>query len=492
MALDASRRREAGGLPSGALLIGDERITGSSGGTHDHIYPGSGLSNATIEIAGPAEIDKAVDRAWVAHREWISYTPDRRRDILLDLADLLAENHAEFARINANDYGVPLAVAANSVLTERFLRFYAGYADKAHGSSTPVTGSFDVNLIEREPCGVIGVITPWNGPLVVIGLAVAPALAAGNAVVLKPSELAPLAALRFGELCLQAGLPAGLVNVVPAGPDGGQALVGHPRIGKIHFTGGAHTARSVLRTAADNLTPVVTELGGTAANIVFDDADLDRAAKLTAHQGPIMQSGQSCACARRILVHDSVYDSFVERFLRAVRDAPIGDPLRPDVLFGPVISETAAQRILSAIDDAVHENAGQLALGGQRMTGALKDGYFIEPTVFVDVDNLSALAQQETFGPVVSVMRFSDEAEAVQLANDTLYGLNAFVQTTNLQRAHRVARHLQAGSVWVNTHSDIQPQGPYGGYKHSGFGRSGGIEGLHEFQQVKNIRISMR
>ncbi len=477
---------------SGGLLIGGDRIAETSGGTHSHIYPATGQPNAVIPLAGAAEIDRAVASAWQAHREWMALTVDRRRDLLIDLADAVHENLDELARLNVHDYAVPISFAGNAILLERFLRHFAGYVDKPHGSTTPVTGSFDINMIEREPYGVVGVITPWNGSLVVTGSCVAPALAAGNAVVLKPSEVAPFAALRFGELCLEAGLPAGLVNVVPAGPMGGDALARHPGIRKIHFTGGSPTARKVLEAAAVNLTPVVTELGGKSANIVFDDADLDAAAMLSAHQGPLMQSGQSCACASRVLVHESVYDAFLEKFLAVIEASTIGDPLDPRVVFGPVISQTAADRILAVIEDAVTQQAGDLLVGGKRIGGELAQGYYIEPTVFSGVDNASALAQNETFGPVVSVMKFSDETEAVRIANDSRFGLNAFIQTNDLSRAHRVARQLEAGSVWVNTFSDISPQGPYGGYKQSGFGRTGGLEGLNEFLQVKNIRIGVR
>ena len=476
---------------SGGLLIGGDRIADSSGGTHAHIYPATGQPNATIPLAGAAEIDRAVASGWHAHREWMSLTVDRRRDLLIDLADAVHENLDELARLNVHDYAVPIAFAGNALLLERFLRHFAGYVDKPHGTTTPVTGSFDINLIEREPYGVVGVLAPWNGSLVVIGSCVAPALAAGNAVVLKPSEVAPFAALRFGELCVEAGLPAGLVNVVPAGPEGGDALVRHPDIRKIHFTGGSPTARKVLESAAANLTPVVTELGGKSANIIFADADLDAAATLSAQQGPLMQSGQSCACASRVLVHESVYDAFLEKFIAVIDASTIGDPLDPQVVFGPVISQAAADRILGVIEEALAQSAGELLVGGKRIGGELAQGYYIEPTVFGGVDNASALAQTETFGPVVSVMKFSDEAEAVRIANDTPYGLNAFVQTTDLARAHRVARQLEAGAVWINQFSDISPQGPYGGYKQSGFGRTGGLEGLHEFLQIKNIRIAM-
>jgi aldehyde dehydrogenase (NAD+) len=478
-------------LHSGALLVGGERVTTASGGMYSHIYPASGVCNATIPMAGRSEVDRAVTSSWKAQRQWVSYPVDRRRDLLFDLADVVRDHFAELAELNVHDYGVPIAMAGNSFLTERFIRYYAGYADKAHGTSTPVSGAFDVNIVEREPYGVVGVITPWNGPLVVIGSAVVPALAAGNAVIIKPSELAALAPLRFGELCLEAGMPAGLVNVLPGGPDGGDALVRHPRIRKVHFTGGQTTAQKVIQAASQNLTPVTAELGGKSAYLVFADADIEKAATVAAFQGPITQAGQSCACAARILVETSVYDSFVEKFVAAVKAAKIGDPLEPDVMLGPVITEAAADRILRIVDEAVATQAGELVTGGARLRGALASGYFIEPTVFANVDNRSTLAQTETFGPVVSVMPFADESVAVNLANDTRYGLNAFLWTNDLERAHRVARQLEAGSVWVNRHSDIEPQGPYGGYKQSGFGRTGGIEGLHDFLQVKNIRIGM-
>ncbi|BBY90420.1 betaine-aldehyde dehydrogenase [Mycobacterium gallinarum] len=477
-------------LRSGPLLIGGDHVTDASGGTYQHVYPGTGQVNFSTEIAGEPEIELAVSSGVEAQREWASWTVDKRRAILMDLADAVGDHQDELSLLNVHDYGVPRLMSANGVLTERFLRYYAGYIDKPLGTTSHVEASSALNITEHEPFGVVGVITPWNGPLVVIGLAVAPALAAGNAVVLKPSELAPLAPVRFGEICLEAGLPAGLVNVVTAGADGGQALVRHPGVSKIHFTGGQKTARSVIQAASQNLTPVTAELGGNAAMVVFDDADIDAAASTAAFQGPLGQSGQSCACASRILIQDDVYEEFVEKFLATISSVTIGDPLRPDVMFGPVVSESAAERIVGVIDDAVNHGWGKLLSGGHRMEGELAEGFFVEPTVFSEVNDRSPLVQQETFGPVVAVTRFTHEAEAVRTANDTVYGLNAYVFTSNLNRAHRVARKLEAGSVWVNSHSDIEPQSPYGGYKQSGFGRSGGLQGLQEFLQVKNIRIA--
>jgi acyl-CoA reductase-like NAD-dependent aldehyde dehydrogenase len=473
------------------LLIGGDRVTATSENLHEHIYPATGAPNATVALAGGDEIDQAVDAARQAQRAWMALTVDRRRDALIDLADVVHEHLDELAALNVQDYAVPISYAGTARMLEWFLRHFAGYADKPHGFSSPVNGSFDLNLIEREPYGVVGVIAPWNGSLAVAASCVAPALAAGNAVVFKPSELAPLAALRFGELCLTAGLPPGLVNIVPAGPVGGAALVRHPGIGKIHFTGGGVTARRVLRAAAENLIPVVTELGGKSANIIFADADLDQAATLSAHQGPLMQSGQSCACASRILVQDAIYDEFVERFLAIVSTARVGDPTDPSVRLGPVISSASLERILTIVDRAVDEG-GDLLTGGHRIAeGPLAEGFYVAPTVLGNVDNQSALAQDETFGPVVSLMRFTDVDEAVRIANDTQYGLNAFVHTRDLTRAHTVSRRLEAGSVWVNQFSQVSPQGPYGGFKQSGFGRTGGLEGFQEFTRVKNIRIGI-
>lgn len=474
------------------ILIGGDRITATSGALHSHIFPATGRPNATVALAGALEMDMAVTSAGEAQREWQGLTVDRRRDLMIDVADAVHENLGQLAELNVHDYAVPVSYAGTAVMLEQFLRHFAGYADKPHGSSAPVSGSFDLNFVEREPYGVVGVLAPWNGSLAVAASCVAPALAAGNAVVFKPSELAPLAALRFGELCIEAGLPPGLVNIVPAAAKGGNALVEQPGIRKIWFTGGGDTARKVIRSAASNLTPVVAELGGKSASIVFDDADINLAAMLTAHQGPLMQSGQSCACASRVLVHDAVYDSFVEQFLTILSSTKIGDPFDPTVGFGPVISEQSADRLVSIIERACGEGAGELLTGGARLGGALAAGYYVEPTVFGAVDNASRLAQDESFGPVVSIMGFQDEAEAVRIANDTRYGLNAFVHTHDLNRAHRVARQLESGSVWINQNSRISPQGPYGGYKHSGFGRTGGVDGLHEFQQVKNIRIGVR
>lgn len=481
-------------LPESTILIGTDSPTTTSGGTYDHIFAGTGKVNATIPLVGDVEIDAAIAAAKEAQREWMSWPAERRRDTLIRLADLVAEEHAEFGRLSVNDYAVPISFAGSTNLTERWLRYYAGFVDKVNGQTSPVSpypnGSV-LNLIEHEPYGVVLAILPWNGPMVPVGLGVAPALAAGNAVIVKPPELTPFAPFHFGNLCLKAGLPPGLVNIMPAGPEGSEKLVRHPGINKIHFTGGEATAKRIITAAVDNLTPVTTELGGKNANVIFADADLDAAAQLAAFQGPLGQAGQSCACGSRIIVQETIYDAFLEKLLAIVGAAKVGDPWDPTTIVGPVISQAASDRIMGVINEAVENKYGELVLGGKRVGGDLADGYYIEPTVFSNVDTKSPLAQIETFGPVVSLLPFTDEADALRLANDIDYGLNAFVSTNDLTRAHRMARGIQSGSVWVNTYSDLQPQSPYGGYKRSGVGRVGGIEGLHEFLQVKNIRVPL-
>jgi aldehyde dehydrogenase (NAD+) len=484
-------------LPSGSLLIGENRIKDSSGGIYEHIYAADGKVNAVIAMAGAREVDQAVASAWEAQKVWMAYTVDQRRDMLIKLADLCELHFDELNYINTQDYAVPISSGGgHPAQLIRFLRYYAGWVDKSFGETTPTSQRMnDINMIDYEPYGVVAVILNWNGPLFVIGMNVAPALAAGNAVVIKPPELSPLGPIRFGELCLEAGLPPGLVNIIPGGPETGDLLVRHPGVRKIHFTGGGHTAKLITKSAADNLTPLATELGGKAPALIYPDADISQAAFLMAMTGPIGQSGQSCACASRVLVHDKVYDEFMAKYIEIIESVKIGDPLAADTVMGPVVSKGAHDRILGVIDKAVNQKMGELVTGGgsisAKLGGAMAGGYFIAPTVFAGVSNNSELARMETFGPVASVMRWNDESAALAIANDTEFGLNAYVFTQNLNTALRMTKLLEAGSVWVNGGPNITPQSPYGGYKQSGSGSAGGIAGLREFQQVKTKRFWM-
>jgi aldehyde dehydrogenase (NAD+) len=322
------------------------------------------------------------------------------------------------------------------------------------------------------------------------GQMLAPALAAANTIVLKPPELAPFSCLRLGQIATEVGFPAGVVNVVPGGPVGGDALVSHPGVDKIFFTGSGATAKKIQASAAARLTPACFELGGKSARLVFADADLDQAA-MHAVGAAIGLAGQACIAGTRVLVEDSVYDDVLARMKAIAESVPIGDPRDVSTVMGPVISEGAVNRIMGFVDRACASGSGRLVTGGRRLTGDLADGYFIAPTIFADMDNTEEVTREEIFGPVVSVLRFSTEDEAVGIANDTEYGLAAYIETTNLQRAHRVSAALDSGTVWINGFVDLPVGAPFGGVKQSGNGRVGGIYGIQEFTRAKNVWMSL-
>jgi acyl-CoA reductase-like NAD-dependent aldehyde dehydrogenase len=426
----------------------------------------------------------------VSWREWPA---NERRDLLLRLADLVLSRMDELATIGTAENGTPASMAplVNGVLPVEFLRYYAGWVDKLEGAVIPSFPVHSLDYTRLEPYGVIAVIIPWNGPATSIGQKVAPALAAGNCVVLKPSELAPFSSLRFAELALEAGLPPGVLNVIPGGPEAGEAMVRHPGVDKVTFTGGGGAGRKVLAAAAEHLKPVVLELGGKSANIVFADADLDAAVSTAVTVGVAALSGQACALPTRLLVESSVYDEVLEQVVDLTESIMVGDPTDEATLMGPVISQGACERILGVIERAQNEGAGKLLTGGTRLSGELAPGFFIKPTVFGDVDNRSHLARQEIFGPVLSVMRFESESEAVQLANDTPYGLAGFVFTSDVTRAHEVAAGLEAGYIGVNHFPVPGATSPFGGVKESGFGREGGEAGIKEFVRIKNVNVSL-
>jgi acyl-CoA reductase-like NAD-dependent aldehyde dehydrogenase len=476
-----------GVLPQPHLLIGAERLTSSSAGEHLHIYPATGRPTRSVPLAGPKEIDRAVRAARDALPTWRGTTVDQRREALLRLAGLLRDNAAELGRLQTVENGTPACFAQLMPhVSADLLAYNAGWADKVGGEviATWPAPALDYSL--DEPYGVVGIIVPWNGPLVSIAMTAAPALAAGNTVVIKPPELTPFTGLRFGELCLEAGIPPGVVNVVPGGPVGGDALVRHPGVDKLHFTGSDMTARKILAAALDNLIPVGLELGGKSANIIFGDADL-RASVEQAVQASFMLSGQGCINGTRLLVQDAVYDEVIEIVTNVIAALSVGDPSKDTTAIGPVVNQAAMDRILTVIDGARDGGMGKLIAGGSRVGGDLGGGYFVEPTVFTEVDNASSLAQDEIFGPVLAVLRFDSEAQAVSLANDTRYGLAGYLHTNDLRRAHRVAAALTAGNVWINGYTGIPASVPFGGTKQSGYGRLGGIAGIREFTRPKNV-----
>jgi acyl-CoA reductase-like NAD-dependent aldehyde dehydrogenase len=477
-------------VPSGALLINGDWIADSSGGRVDQVNPATGLPLGSFVLAGPEEVDAAVGAARAAAGEWRRWAPADRRDVLLAVARLLQEHDAELGALRSLETGAPLKRRRGRSLAAEYFTYFAGWVDKIEGRTIPV-GPDALDYTIAEPYGVVAVIIPWNGPVVSAGMKVAPALAAGNTVVLKPSELGPMAALRFGELCQEAGLPPGVLNVVPGGQAAGAALVGHPDVGKVSFTGGIRTAQKILAAAAENVTPVLLELGGKSAAVIFADADLEGAVEMGVMTGVANMAGQACVLPTRMLVEDSVYGEVEERAAALAGSITVGDPFDPTSQMGPVINLTALERILDVVDRAGSEGAGELLAGGKRLGGPLSDGYFVAPTVFGSVDNASSLAQDEIFGPVLSLIRFGSDEEAVALANGTRYGLGAFVFTRDLSRAHRVADRLEAGWIGVNGFPPMPANAPFGGVKRSGFGREGGAAGLEEFLRPKNVFVRL-
>jgi aldehyde dehydrogenase (NAD+) len=470
--------------------IGGKWLATTSAGTMDKIDPRNGQVQGTVHLAGKDEVDQAVTSAKAAFPAWRDLPGSERRKILTRLESIIEEHAAELGEIAATEGGTAVNLAAGGhIMAASWFGYYAGWADKIEGTVVPgVPGGFDYTL--AEPYGVIGIIITWNGPMISVAMKVAPALAAGNTVVLKAPELAPFAIQRFAELIEDAGLPPGVLNILPGGPEAGDALVRHPGVGKISFTGGIATAQKILDAAQPTLKPVALELGGKSANLVFPDADLDAAAAFAVGFTVALMSGQGCALPTRMLVHRDVYDEVVEKLTAAVSALPVGDPLDPTKVVGPVVSAGACERILGMIDEARQSGAGKVVVGGERAGGELADGFYVKPTLIVDVDNASRIAQEEIFGPVLVVLPFDDEEQGITMANESTYGLAAFVQTRDVARAHRVAAALEAGSVFVNGFVPVTPQSPFGGYKQSGYGREGGKPGLDEFLQIKNVYIA--
>jgi len=467
-------------------LIGGDWVKTPDARTCPHIYPATGRVQAELHLGGADDIEAAVSAARRAQPAWAALAPRKRASILFALADLLDQHRQEAAELAALDNGAPVSVMNPGRYTASWVRYYAGWADKLSGESQ-MDGRRRVE-VRLEPYGVIAVLPPWNGSMMGMGQKCAPALAAGNAVVVKPPEVSPFGMLRFAELALIAGVPAGVINIVVGDADTGSALVGHPGIDKISFTGGVTTARTIMATAARNLTPLALELGGKSPNIVFADANLDTAADMAAMAGTALLSGQGCALPTRTYVHEDVYDDVVQRLLLRLAGLKVGDPLDPETFVGPVVTQAAMERILGVIDLAASQGA-KLLTGGKRLGGELADGWFVEPTVFGDVDHASDLARNEVFGPVHAVLRFKGDDEVLAKANDSEFGLAAYLHTSDTARIERFVTSLQAGTVVVNAMGGISPTTPFGGYKRSGFGREGGRAGIEEMVRTKAVVI---
>ncbi|MCH7565342.1 MAG: aldehyde dehydrogenase family protein [Gemmatimonadetes bacterium] len=475
------------------LWIGNEWHDAASGATFTDVNPATGEVLAEVAAAGEADVDRAVDaaRSALASKEWGRINPHRRAEILWKLADLIEANSDELAEIETRDNGKPIFESRRVDLpsvVENF-RYYAGLADKIQGDTIPVSGPF-LNYTLREPVGVVGCIVPWNFPLSLAAWKVAPALACGNAVILKPASQTPLSVLRLGELAAEAGLPPGALNVLPGtGETAGAALVRHPGVDVIAFTGSTEVGKVIMREAADTLKKVSLELGGKSPNIVFADADLEAAVK-GAITGIFYGKGEVCAAGSRVLVERDVYDDFLEAFKARAERMTVGDPMGPKTRLGAIVSEAQLERVMGYIEAGRSEGA-RLVTGGER-TDVDGKGNFVTATVFADVEPSMTIAREEIFGPVAAVMRFEDLDDALAKANDTVYGLAAGIWTRDIGKAHRLASELQAGTVWINTYNQYDSASPFGGYKQSGFGRDLGYRSaLEKYTQVKSVWVAI-
>jgi betaine-aldehyde dehydrogenase len=442
------------------------------------INPATEETIATLEEAGIEETDAAVARARAAFPAWRDLSPRDRGRLLRRLATLVEEHAEELARIESQNVGKPIAGARGEVgMVADVFHFYAGAVDKRYGETIPVAGGVDMTF--REPLGVVGLIVPWNFPLNISSWKLGPALACGNTVVLKPAELTPLSALRLAELALEAGIPEGVINVlVGKGRVVGQRLVEHPDVAKIGFTGSTEVGRGVMKGAADTIKRVTLELGGKSANVVFADADLEKAAA-AAPYAVFDNAGQDCCARSRILVERSAYDRFAELLIDATRNVKVGDPSDEATEMGPLISKQHRETVASFVD------------GDALFTGDAPGGKgFWYPCTIVEASNDDRIAREEVFGPVAALIPFDDEADAIRIANDTPYGLSGSIWTANGARALRVARGLETGVLSVNTNSSVRVTTPFGGFKQSGFGRELGMHGLDGYSEVKNVYYS--
>jgi aldehyde dehydrogenase (NAD+) len=471
------------------LLIDGQDVEPLSGRFLDILNPATEAVIALVAEADADDIDRAVRAARKAFEgAWGAMRAADRGLILNRLAQLLEDHAEELVTLESLDTGKPVAAVRRQDLPAAIdtLRYYAGWADKINGQVIPARHDALTYTI-REPIGVVGAIVPWNFPLMIGMWKIAPALACGCTVVLKPAEITPLSALRIGELALEAGLPPGTLNIVPGlGKIAGRALVDHPDVDKITFTGSPAVGREILAGAAGNLKRVTLELGGKSANVIFADADLDAATKAAA-SGIFFNSGQVCSAGSRVLAHDSVYDEVVERLTARAKAIRVGNPSEAGITMGPIVSEIQMKRVLDYVDIGVTEGAS-LAAGGTRIGDR---GYFVEPTVFANVDHEMRISQEEIFGPVLSVIRFSDEEDAIRKANGTKYNLAAGVWSKDIGRVQRFAKKARAGTVWINTYGYTDVRLPWGGSRDSGFGREHGDAALENFTEPKAVWMNL-
>ncbi len=478
-------------LAPGRLFIGGEWQDAESGKTFEVIDPARAEVVTEVAEADAADMDRAVRAAREAFEgDWHKTTPRQRGRLLWKLAERLEERKDEIALVETLNNGKPLFESGIDVaMTIQTFEYYAGWATKIEGETIPVSVPFQFNYTLREPIGVVGAIVPWNFPLNLASWKVAPALAAGCTVVLKPATETPLTALLLADAAAEVGFPPGVLNVVPGqGRTAGEALVAHPGVDKIAFTGSTAVGQHIARVAVDTVKRVSLELGGKSPNIVFADADLPGAAK-GALNGIFYGKGEVCAAGSRLLVEESAHEQLVGMVAEGADGMKVGDPLEKGTRIGAVVSEQQMETVLGYIRKGVEEGARVVAGGGR---ADIEPGYFVKPTVFDDVTSDMTIAREEIFGPVLATLTFDGVEEAIELANDSMYGLAAAVWTSDVKKAHYVASRLKAGTVWINTYNLYDPASPFGGYKESGYGRDLGRHALEGYTQVKSVWVNLR
>jgi aldehyde dehydrogenase (NAD+) len=491
MATSTARLETHVSVSATKLLINNRWVESASGKTFPTVNPATGEEICRVAEADAADVDKAVRAAREAFEKgpWRKMAAAERGKLLYKLADLIEKNADELARLEALDNGKPYRVArtADLPLTIGCYRYYAGWADKIQGKTIPVAGNYFC-YTRHEPVGVVGQIIPWNFPLLMQAWKLGPALAAGNTVLLKPAEQTPLTALRVGELIIEAGFPAGVVNLLPGyGPTAGAAIAWHNGVDKVAFTGSTEVGHLIMEAAArSNLKRVTLELGGKSPNIVFADADMDQAIE-GAHFALFFNQGQCCCAGSRLFVEAKAYDEFVEKSVARAKKRKVGDPFDPTSEQGPQVDDVQFEKVMSYILSGKTEGASLVA-GGNRVGNR---GFFIEPTVFADVKDDMKIAKEEIFGPVMSIMKFKDVEEVVERSNRTEYGLAAAVWTRDISKAHAIANSVRAGTVWVNCYDVFDAAAPFGGFKQSGMGRELGEYGLQQYTEVKTVTVKL-